>query len=177
MRLKSHTARLLKELGLKPVFAKRSAEVMAFVKAGASCIVMDHLADGMGSDELLDALEALKSPVPFIVSSQGGERSDVIKAMGCGGVDWIEKPAEKESLRACNKARRTTASHHATCPFCSRGTAPQSRDLIRVIARKIKDGNIDLPEVPRIIKELNDALSDLNVEVSKIQKVIEQDPL
>ena len=172
----AHTARLLKELGLKPVFAKRSAEVMAFVKAGASCIVIDHLADGMGSDELLDALEALKSPIPFIVTSQGGERDDVIKAMGCGGVDWIGKPVEKEALeRAIKRAERQYRTT-LLAPATVAEPPPQSRDLIRVIARKIKDGNIDLPEVPRIIKELNDALSDLNVEASTIQKVIEQDP-
>ena len=172
----AHTGNLLSELGVKPVFAKRSAEVMAFIKAGASCIVMDHLADDMGGNEILDALEALKTPVPFIVMSQGGDRADVIKATGCGCVDWIEKPVEKPALeKAIKRAERQMRTSLLPDPRVAE-PPPQSRDLIRTIARKIKDGNIDLPEVPRIIKELNHALMDLNVEVGEIQKIIEQDP-
>ena len=50
--------------------------------------------------------------------------------------------------------------------------APQARDLIRAIARKIKDGNIDLPEVPMILKDLNALLDNLDADVKDVQRLL-----
>ncbi|MEE2786769.1 MAG: HDOD domain-containing protein [Myxococcota bacterium] len=167
---------LIATLGVKVVYAQRKAEVLALINAGAACLFIDPISDEMGGGDTLMSVSTQKRTLPTVVISAGGERADLISAVRAGCIDWIAKPATEDSVRGAFDLIEKRTKKSLLPGSDSELAAPQARDLIRAIARKIKDGNIDLPEVPSILKDLNTLLDDLDVDVKEVQKIVERDP-
>ncbi|MCA9539691.1 MAG: HDOD domain-containing protein [Myxococcales bacterium] len=171
-------ADLIAGFGLRPVRARAAREVKALFQAGATldCVFIDIKHPEMKAPLLLPELRK-RSQVPLVVVTTDGTKEDVIFAMRHGCLDWIEKPIDDNKVK--NALRRVAReSKRQTAEQTKEGGSGsnQTRGLIKEIVEKIRDGNIALPEMPRIVEELRGVLSDLTVETDKVIKVLEKDP-
>ena len=166
-------AEILTAIGIKAVFAASNAEVFALVDAGAVCAIIDPMADAIDQQELFSELE--KRTTPYFVVSAGGERDDVITALRHGCIDWLDKPVESEAVRTALR-RLSKRANVELVEDKQQTNSATGRALIKEIAKRIRDGNVDLPEIPDIVKQLNGLLANLEVEAEEVRKVIEQDP-
>ncbi len=171
---RDHLGQLASEIGLKPVFAKKAAEAIALLDAGVDCVLIDIMADSMEPNTLRERL-AEKTKIPVIACTAGGEKSDVLAAMRANFVDWIEHPIDADVLKA-SLSRADLRFSKNLVELKSASEVTGSRALIKEIAVRIRDGNIDLPDVPELVRELDIVLNDPNVEASKVVQIIEQDP-
>ncbi len=171
---REHLGQLATELGLKAVFAKRGAEAIALIDAGVDCVLLDIKSEPMNVDEIQAQL-AEKSKLPAIVCTDGGDKEDVLAAMRAHFVDWLEHPINLDMLKQALE-RATIRSSKTLVELKSASEVSGSRALIKEIAVRIRDGNIDLPDVPELVRELDKVLNDPNVEASKVVALVERDP-
>ena len=54
--------------------------------------------------------------------------------------------------------------------------SPRARALVKEIAKRIREGNIDLPEIPQVVVQLNQLLGDPEVSADKVVAIVEKDP-
>ena len=129
----------------------------------------------MNAEELLPNLGARKS-LPYIVISDSGEKADVIFAMKNGCLDWIEKPVDSSSIREALKRIAERGGVNLVEDRDRSAQQAKGRALVKEIAKRVRDGKVDLPEVPEILKELNAVLQNLDTEADVVCKIIEKDP-
>lgn len=162
-------------LGLRPVRAKAAREVIALVKHGVDCMFIDIKSPAMKAPTLLPELRRHAAQIPIAVCTTDGTKQDVVFAMRHGCVDWLDKPidetAVKNALRRIARETRRVQTEAAD----KAGGSP-TRGLIKEIVEKIRDGNIALPEMPKVVDELRVVLADLTVETDRVIKVLEKDP-
>ncbi len=166
---------ILTPLGIKVVFASAENEVLAHCDSGVDCIVIDAMSAEMKVQELFPKISA-RSGLPFFVASASGEKDDVVFALKHGCLDWIDKPVDASSVR---EALKRVASRGGVNLVEDRERSSQQakgRVLVKEIAKRVRDGKIDLPEVPEIIKELNALLKNLEVESELVCQLIQKDP-
>jgi len=166
-------AEMVQTLGLRPVRAKAAREVVALCKHGVDCMFIDIKAPALKAPTLLPELRK-HSQLPIVVSTTDGTKQDVIFAMRHGCVDWIDKPLEEGKVK--NALKRIARETRRQAADAQEKSGSQTRGLIEEIVEKIRDGNIALPEMPRVVDELRKVLSDLTVETDAVIKVLEQDP-
>ncbi len=166
-------AEMVQTLGLRPVRAKAAREVIALCKHGVDCMFIDIKAPALKAPTLLPELRK-HSQLPIVVSTTDGTKQDVIFAMRHGCVDWIDKPLEENKVK--NALKRIARETRRQAAEAQEKTGSQTRALIKEIVEKIRDGNIALPEMPKIVDELRAVLSDLTVETEAVIKVLEKDP-
>ncbi len=168
-------ATLIGDLGLKAVRARAPKEVLSQVDQGIDALFLDLKSPAMRGGHLLAELRRRPVPVPVVVCTEGGRKSDVVFAMRHGCVDWIDKPAERSAVtnalkRVAREVRRRADVAVAQAP------AVQTRALVKEIIAKIKQGNMALPEIPSVVHELRRVLSDMTADSEHVLKVLEKDP-
>lgn len=166
-------AEMVQTLGLRPVRAKAAREVIALCKHGVDCMFIDIKAAALKAPSLLPELRK-HSQLPIVVITTDGSKQDVIFAMRHGCVDWIDKPVEENKVK--NALKRIARETRRQAADAQEKTGNQTRGLIKEIVEKIRDGNIALPEMPKVVDELRAVLSDLTVETEAVIKVLEKDP-
>jgi HD-like signal output (HDOD) protein/CheY-like chemotaxis protein len=166
-------AEILKAIGIKSVFGISNAEVLALCDAGAVCAIIDPMVESIDGQELFPELE--RRDLPCLVVSAGGERDDVLTALRHGCIDWLDKPVESEIVRTALR-RLSKRANIELVEDKQQTSAATGRALIKEIAKRIRDCNVDLPEIPDVVKKLNALLTNLEVEAEEVRKVIEQDP-
>lgn len=167
-------ATILDQLGLMPIVARTSAEALAKLDRGADAVFLDLKSAELKGGQLLQELRERSPGTPVVVCSADGRKDDVVFAMRHGCMDWIDKPATKATVsdalkRVARESRRQVQAVHQAPPA-------QARGLIKEIIGRIKDGSIALPEMPRVLDELQRVLSNLNVNPDEVLKVLEKDP-
>jgi HD-like signal output (HDOD) protein len=170
---RTRMAEILSAIGLKSVFGVSNTEILAHCDGGADCVIIDPALDEIDQATLFAEFE--KRAIPVLVVLGGGDRDDVLLALRSGCIDWLEKPVESEAVRAALRrvSKRTNVS---LVEDKQQSGSAIGRALIKEIAKRIRDGNVDLPEVPDVVKELNALLSNLEVEAEEVRKIIERDP-
>jgi HD-like signal output (HDOD) protein/CheY-like chemotaxis protein len=165
---------LVSEVGLKPVRATRAAEVLALTKAGVDLALINPKDSDFGSEGFLGSLEQQTS-VAWVAEADEGTPSELLMSLRAGCCDWITRPASLEDFQS---ALKRVEKRHKRRIVSKQEVAdsPRSRALVKEIARRIREGNIDLPEVPQVIKDLNAVLQDLEVETGKIVAIVGKDP-
>jgi len=166
---------ILTSLGIQVVFASTESDVLARCDQGVDCLVIDVMNESMNYRELLPKIEARKGP-PFFVVSATGDKEDVVFALKRGCLDWLDKPVDASSVR---DALQRVADRGGVNLVEDRDRGAQQakgRALVKEIAKRVRDGKIDLPEVPEIIKDLNQLLRNLDVDAEQVCKLIEKDP-
>lgn len=169
-------AEIVEALGLRPVRAKAAKEVIALCKHGVDCMFIDIKSPAMKAPTLLPELRKHAAQIPIAVCTAEGSKQDVVFAMRHGCVDWVDKPFEEAAIknalrRIARETRRQVQSEAA-----DKGGSSTTRGLIKEIVEKIRDGNIALPEMPKVVDELRGVLSDMTVETDKVIRVLEKDP-
>jgi HD-like signal output (HDOD) protein len=162
---------IIEELGLKAVRAKRTAEVMVLYKAGVDLILLDMKSDTMNPDTILPEV-GQKAGIPIVICSADGSREDAITAMRYGCLDWVDKPIEAESA----KEILTSSLRRSGIPVGDSDDITGSRDLVKEIARRIRDGDIALPDVPRVVDTLDATLIDDTASVAVVADVVRRCP-
>ena len=165
---------LMVDLGLKPVRAVRSAETFALIKAGVDLALINPACADFSDESFFQTMEG-HAKVAWLVESQEPSLEQLKGALRAGCCDWVERPCTAESIRL-GFLRLERRHHRRVVTKSDVAESPRSRALVKEIARRIREGNIDLPEVPTVIKDLNRALSDPEVEAAKIVGIVEQDP-
>ncbi len=166
-------ADMVQTLGLRPVRAKAAKEVIALCRHGVDCMFIDIKAPPLKAPSLLPELRK-HSQIPVVVVTTDGSKQDVVFAMRHGCVDWIDKPLEEAKVR--NALKRIARETRRQAADAQEKTGNQTRGLIKEIVEKIRDGNIALPEMPKVVDELRAVLADLTVETEAVIKVLEKDP-
>ncbi len=166
---------ILTQKGLESVKAVDAAGVLRMVSSGVDALIIDVTAEAMSASDLLPQLAEQKTPYLAIAAEATAEAT--IFAMRNGCLDWLAKPVEEAELwAALARLEKRTGRSLLGGSAAVDEPPPASRNLIRVIARRIKEGNIDLPEVPQILRELNALLTNLEVEAEEVRVLIEKDP-
>ncbi len=165
----------LKELGFVTVVAATEDAVLQQFGSHTDLLVIDPTQTAISAESLLPKIP-LEKKLPIVVVAQEGTREDAILAMKYGGVDWLEKPVDVDTWRACiQRVEQRTGK-----TFFEEGTTViepvTSRALVREIALRIKDGKVDLPEVPQVLRDLNILLQNLEVDADEVTKLVEKDP-
>ncbi len=171
---RDHLGKMATEMGLKAVYAKKSAEVVALMEAGVDCVLVDIRAAVM-EPEVLRERFAEKPKLPVIACTDGGDKDDLLTALRAHFVDWLEHPIDANTLKEAFE-RAAIRSSNKLVELKSASEVSGSRALIKEIAVRIRDGNIDLPDVPEIVRELDLLLNDPNVDASKVVTLVERDP-
>ncbi|MCB9541221.1 MAG: HDOD domain-containing protein [bacterium] len=162
-------------LGLRPVRAKAAREVIALVKHGVDCMFIDIKSPAMKAPTLLPELRRHAAQIPIAVCTTDGTKQDVVFAMRHGCVDWLDKPIDEAAVtNALRRIARET--RRAQTEAADKAGGSPTRGLIKEIVEKIRDGNIALPEMPKVVDELRVVLADLTVETDRVIKVLEKDP-
>jgi HD-like signal output (HDOD) protein len=162
------------DLGLKPVRAVRAAEVFALFNAGVDLALINTLSADLGQDKFFETMEGLPK-VAWLIESDKPSVEQLMNALRSGCCDWVERPCTAETFRK-GLLRLERRHNRRVVTKSDVAESPRSRALVKEIARRIREGNIDLPEVPKVIKDLNIALEDPEVEATKIVSIVEQDP-
>jgi len=171
---RNRLAEMLSGHGLKCIFAVTYDEVIARCDIGINCLVVDPDSAEINAKELFKEIDS-RGSIPIFVTSSGGSREDVIQALQHGCLDWLSKPVD---AAAVEEALRRVSKRTDTKLIADRasGKALVGRALIKEIALRIREGNIDLPEVPTVVKELNEVLQNLESDAEEVRGVIEKDP-
>ncbi|MGB0646728.1 MAG: HDOD domain-containing protein, partial [Bradymonadia bacterium] len=165
---------ILLDAGLKPVRAVRVAEVLALVKAGVNLAVINPNCSDFNSEGFFSQLEDC-SELGWVLEAEGVDSERVLSALKTGCSDWMTRPASSEDvLQALRRVEKRYKRRIVTKSDVA--DSPRSRALVKEIARRIRDGNIDLPEVPQVIKDLNIALQDLDVSADDVVAIVGRDP-
>ena len=165
---------MLSELGLKPVRAVRVAEVLALVKAGVNLAMINPSCSDFDSENFFSQLEDCNE-LGWILESEEISSERVLSALRTGCCDWLTRPASEDDLiQAFRRVEKRYKRRIVTKSEVE--DSPRSRALVKEIARRIRDGNIDLPEVPQVIKDLNVALQDLDVSADDVVAIVGRDP-
>jgi HD-like signal output (HDOD) protein len=165
---------ILVSKGIRVVKSVDQASVQKVLASGVDALIIDTTAEAMMSAELIPHLGAQKTP--YLVIAAEATREDVIFAMRNGCLDWLPKPVEAEALLESLSRVENRTGKKLLSAIAADEPPPASRNLIRELARRIKDGNIDLPEVPQVLRELNVLLANLEVEADEVRNLIEKDP-
>ena len=165
---------LVADLGLKPVRAVRAAEVFALLNAGVDLALVNVLGSDFGNEHFFETMES-HPKVGWLIEAEAGDQKQTLMALRSGCSDWVERPCTSESFRS-GLLRLERRHNRRVVTKSDVAESPRSRALVKEIARRIREGNIDLPEVPQVIKDLNIALADPEVEASKVVSIVEQDP-
>ncbi len=147
-------ATLIGDLGLKAVRARAPKEVLSQVDQGIDALFLDLKSPAMRGGHLLAELRRRPVPVPVVVCTEGGRKSDVTNAL----------------TRVAREVRRRADVSVAQAP------SVQTRALVKEIIAKIKQGNMALPEIPSVVHELRRVLSDMTADSEHVLKVLEKDP-
>lgn len=165
---------LISQNGFKVVRATRAAEVVALAKAGVDLAIINPKNSDFSSASFWEQMELL-SGLGWIAEADEGTPTEVLQALRAGCCDWISRPASLEALQAgLKRVEKRHKRRILSKPDVA--DSPRSSALVKEIARRIRDGNIDLPEVPQVIKDLNLVLQDLEVETDKIVAIVGKDP-
>ena len=170
---RSRLVEIVAAVGLKTLEADSLASALSQCESGVSFAFLDPVGDGLQLQSVVAEFD--KRNIPFVCTSAPSTRDDLLIALRAGCLDWIDKPVDAEAVRSALRLveKRTKT---ALVEDRQKTSSATGRGLIAEIAKRIRDGNIDLPEVPSIIKELNTLLADLNVEAEAVQKIVEKDP-
>ena len=173
-RASGEIARILDQLGLAPVICKTSADTLSKVEKGADVVFVELRSAELKGGQLLQDLREKFAGTPVVVCTAEGRKEDVIFALRYGCMDWIDKPVTKQSVadalkRVARETRRQVQAVTAAPPA-------QARGLIKEIVGRIRDGSIALPEMPRVLDELQRVLSNMNVSPDEVLRVLEKDP-
>ena len=170
----SELSRLLEPHGLLPVVCRTSAETMSKADKSVEVVFLDQGSTELPGLPLLQELRERHPGISVVICTADGTKDDVVLAMRYACTDWIDKPVTEQAvtvvLRRVAKESRRPAAAAPPAPHT------QSRGLIKVIVGRIRDGSIALPEMPRILEELQRQLSDLNVSPDEVLRVLEKDP-
>ncbi len=129
----------------------------------------------MRGGHLLAELRRREVPLPVVVITSNGSKSDVVFALRYGCVDWIDKPADRGSV--VNALKRVARETRRLAQATVSGTPKMhARALVRDLVEKIRHGNIALPEVPSVVLELRRVLADITADSEQVLKVLEKDP-
>jgi HD-like signal output (HDOD) protein/ActR/RegA family two-component response regulator len=169
-----HVRDLIAQIGLKVVRATRAAEVIALAKAGVDLAIINLKDSDFGSESFMQQLEPFTG-LGWMVEADEGSPAELVNALRAGCCDWVARPASLEDLQAgLKRIEKRHKRRILSKPDVS--DAPRSSALVKEIARRIREGNIDLPEVPQVIKDLNIVLQDLEVETAKVVDIVGKDP-
>ena len=169
-------ARIVDALGMASQTARSSAEVMSRVEKGVDVVFLDLKSPELRGGQLLGDLREKFPTTPVVIVTGDGRKDDVVFALRYGCMDWIDKPADRtgvaDALKRVSRETRRTASVAAA----GQSGATQLRGMIKEIIGRIKDGTIGLPEMPRVLSELQKVMANLNVSPEDVLRVLEKDP-
>ncbi|MBV71858.1 MAG: hypothetical protein CMH52_11055 [Myxococcales bacterium] len=166
-------AEIVESIGISIVKADSQQSALVQCEQGVSCVFFDPTGESINPTELYGQLDKLG--LPFVCVSKDSSREDVLNALRSGCLDWLDKPVEAEAVRSAFR-RVEKRAKISLVEDKQKSSSATGRGLIAEIAKRIRDGNVDLPEVPDIVKELNQLLVNLDVEADAVQAVVERDP-
>ena len=166
---------LVTEFGIKPVRAKRMAELCAFGDAGVELALVDLTTSDFSQDAAFEEFERLVK-LGWVARGAVTDAEIVKKAMRSHCVDWV---VEGEDEAGALKSAFLRVERRLKKNFVSRAEveeSPRARALVKEIAKRIREGNIDLPEIPQVVVQLNQLLGDPEVSADKVVAIVEKDP-
>ena len=167
---------ILQGKGVNSVIVADADALTAALSEGVTCLIIDPTAEVLNAAALMPELQTTHK-VPFVAYAAEATRDDVVNAMRNGCLDWLQKPVDAAALiEAFGRIERRTGMALLKPPSAVADPPATSRMLIREIARRIKEGNVDLPDVPQILREMNALLVNLDVEADAVLALVEQDP-
>lgn len=168
-------ARILDQLGLTPAVCRSGADVMGRLEKGADVVFLDLKAADLRAGQVLQDLRDRFPSVPVVICTADGRKEDVVFALRHTCVDWVDKPATKlnigDALKRVARETRRQVNAAAIAP-----PPAQARGLIKEIIGRIRDGSIALPEMPKVLDELQRLLGNLDVSPDEVLRVLEKDP-
>ena len=166
---------IIQGLGLVPVAARTSAEVLSRMEKGADVVFLDLKSEELQGGQLLSTLREKYPSTPVVVCTNAGKKDDVIFALRLGCMDWMDKPADRGKVSDALKrvARETRRQAQVAAQTA---TTSQSSTLMKEITGRIKDGSIVLPEMPKVLDEMQRVLANLQVSPEEVLKILEKDP-
>lgn len=148
-------------------------------------IISDWNMPKMTGVELLSHIrghEKLKN-TPFIMLTARGDKDSVLEALKSGVTQYIAKPFDNKAV--IDKAIALLKSNATVCPlFKKAGNAenqaikepPKEENIITVLAKKLKSGDIDFPVIPEVGMRAAELAKSDDVSLEKLSALILQDP-
>jgi HD-like signal output (HDOD) protein/ActR/RegA family two-component response regulator len=174
-RASGELVRLLDQLGLAATACKTASDTLGKLDKGADVLFLDLRSAELRGGQILQDVRERYPTIPVVICTADGRKEDVVFALRHGCMDWVDKPATKQTIgdalkRVARETRRQVSAGVASAP------PAQARGLIKEIIGRIKDGSIALPEMPRVLDELQRLLANLNVSPEEVLRVLEKDP-
>lgn len=166
-------AKLLEGHGLVPVICHTAAEMMVKADKATEVVFLDQASAELAGAQVLQELRERHPGLPVVMCTADGKKEDVVLALRHTCADWIDKPVTEDAVTDALRRAVKEARHKAVA---APPPAPQARGLIKVIVGRIRDGSIALPEVPRVLDELQRQLADLNAAPEDVLRILEKDP-
>lgn len=167
-------SKILDQLGLSAAICRTGADVMSRLEKGADVVFLDMKSADLKGAQVLQEVRERHAATPVVICTAEGRKEDVLFALRHGCMDWIDKPATKAGVsdalkRVARETRRQVQAVSQAPPAAARG-------LIKEIVGRIRDGSIALPEMPRVLDELQRVLQNLQASPDEVLKVLEKDP-
>jgi HD-like signal output (HDOD) protein len=167
-------ARILDQLGLSGQTARSGSEALSKLERGADVVFVDLKAPDFRGGQLLQEIRERYPTIPVVICTADGRKDDVVFALRNGCMDWMDKPATKQSVS--DALKRVARETRRQVQVATSAPPAQARGLIKEIVGRIRDGSIALPEMPRVLDELQRVLSNLSVSPEEVLRVLEKDP-
>ena len=174
-RASGELSRILDALGMAAQVTRTSNEALARVEKGVDVVFLDLKSPELRGGQLLGELRERFASTPVVVVTADGRKEDVVFALRYGCMDWIDKPADRTAVADALKRIARETRRNATAAASQTGNS-QLRGIIKEIIGRIKDGTIALPEMPKVLDELQRVMSNLNVSPEDVLRVLEKDP-